>query len=101
MSICSRGTEAVTFSRISPDGERLPGEFEVSVTYELTEENAVRIVYSGVSDKTTVANMTNHSYFNLNGEGSGSCNGPVSYHHAQEYTPVREDSIPLGENAIC
>lgn len=63
---------AVTLSRISPDGENgFPGEFEVSVTYELTEENAVRIVYFGVSDKATVANMTNHSYFNLNGEGSG------------------------------
>ena len=94
------GQNAVTFSRISPDGENgYPGEFEVSVTYELTEENAVRIVYSGVSDKTTVANMTNHSYFNLNGEGSGTAMDQYLTIHAQEYTPVREDSIPLGENA--
>lgn len=93
------GQNAVTFSRISPDGENgYPGEFEVSVTYELTEENAVRIVYSGVSDKTTVANMTNHSYFNLNGEGSGTAMDQYLTIHAQEYTPVREDSIPLGEN---
>lgn len=94
------GKNAVTFSRISPDGENgYPGEFEVSVTYELTEENAVRIVYSGVSDKTTIANMTNHSYFNLNGEGSGTAMDQYLTIHAQEYTPVREDSIPLGENA--
>ena len=63
------------------------------------EENAVRIVYSGVSDKITVANMTNHSYFNLNGEGSGTAMDQYLTIHAQEYTPVREDSIPLGENA--
>ena len=95
----TEGQNAVTFSRISPDGENgYPGEFEVSVTYELTEENAVRIVYSGVSDKTTIANMTNHSYFNLNGEGSGTAMEQYLTIHAQEYTPVREDSIPLGEN---
>ncbi len=87
---------AVTFSRISPDGENgFPGEFEVSVTYELTEENAVRIVYFGVSDKATVANMTNHSYFNLNGEGSGTAMDQYLTIHAQEYTPVREDSFRL------
>ena len=91
---------AVILSRISPDGENgFPGEFEVSVTYELTEENAVRIVYSGVSDKPTVANMTNHSYFNLNGEGSGTVLDQYLTIHAQEYTPVRNDSIPVGENA--
>ena len=90
---------AVTLSRISPDGENgFPGEFEVSVTYELTEENAVRIVYFGVSNKATVANMTNHSYFNLNGEGSGTAMDQYLTIHAQEYTPVREDSIPVGEN---
>ena len=91
---------AVILSRLSPDGENgFPGEFEVSVTYELTEENAVRIVYSGVSDKSTVANMTNHSYFNLNGEGSGTALDQYLTIHAQEYTPVRNDSIPVGENA--
>lgn len=62
---------SVTLGRISPDGENgFPGEFNICVTYEFTEENAIRIVYSGVSDKTTIANMTNHSYFNLSGEGS-------------------------------
>lgn len=91
---------SVTFSRISPDGENgFPGEFDVSVTYEFTEENALRIVYEGVSDRTTVANMTNHSYFNLDGEGSGKILDQYLKIHAQLYTPVREDSIPLGQNA--
>lgn len=89
----------MTFSRISPDGENgFPGEFDISVTYEFTEKNAVRIVYTGVCDKTTVANMTNHSYFNLAGEGSGNVLDQYLTIHAQTYTPVREDSIPLGEN---
>ena len=64
----SEDKNAVTFSRISPDGENgFPGEFNVSVTYEMTEENELRIVYGGVCDQTTIANMTNHSYFNLAG----------------------------------
>ena len=96
----SEDKNAVTFSRISPDGENgFPGEFNVSVTYEMTEENELRIVYGGVCDQTTIANMTNHSYFNLAGEGSGSAMDQYVTIHAEQYTPVGEGSIPLGENA--
>ena len=96
----SEDKNAVTFSRISPDGENgFPGEFNVSVTYEMTEENELRIVYGGVCDQTTIANMTNHSYFNLAGEGSGSAMNQYLTIHAEQYTPVGEESIPLGENA--
>ena len=96
----SEDKNAVTFSRISPDGENgFPGEFNVSVTYEMTENNELRIVYGGVCDKTTVANMTNHSYFNLAGEGSGKAMDQYLMIHAESYTPVGEGSIPLGENA--
>ena len=96
----SEDKNAVTFSRISPDGENgFPGEFNVSVTYEMTEENELRIVYGGVCDQTTIANMTNHSYFNLAGEGSGSAMDQYLTIHAEHYTPVGEGSIPLGENA--
>ena len=95
----SEDKNAVTFSRISPDGENgFPGEFNVSVTYEMTEENELRIVYGGVCDQTTIANMTNHSYFNLAGEGSGSAMDQYVTIHAEQYTPVGEGSIPLGEN---
>lgn len=90
---------SITLGRISPDGENgFPGEFNVNVTYEFTENNAVRIIYTGVSDKTTVANMTNHSYFNLSGEGNGKILDQYLTIHAQEYTPVGAGSIPLGEN---
>lgn len=96
----SEDKNAVTFSRISPDGENgFPGEFNVSVTYEMTEENELRIVYGGVCNQTTIANMTNHSYFNLAGEGSGSAMDQYVTIHAEQYTPVGEESIPLGENA--
>lgn len=96
----SQEKNSITFARVSPDGENgFPGEFEASVTYEFTEQNEIRLVYGGVCDRVTVANMTNHSYFNLSGEGSGKVLEQYLTIHAQEYTPVRADSIPLGANA--
>lgn len=92
---------SVTFSRISPDGENgFPGEFHVSVKYEFTEENELKIFYRGISDEDTVANMTNHSYFNLGGEGSGKVLNQLLTIHARTYNPVRDSqSIPTGEYA--
>ena len=87
---------AITFSRISPDGENgFPGEFQVSVTYEFTEDNTLQIYYSGISDKATLANMTNHSYFNLTGEGSGKVLDTYLTIHARDYNPVDEASLSL------
>lgn len=64
--------QAVAFRHHSPDGEQgFPGNFDVTVTYTLTDDNAVEIHYEGISDQDTVANMTNHSYFNLGGQDSG------------------------------
>ena len=66
------GEEQRGFLPHQPDGENgFPGEFSIVVKYEFTEENELKIFYRGRSDAATVANMTNHSYFNLNGEGSG------------------------------
>lgn len=92
---------SVTFFRISPDGENgYPGEFQIHVKYEFTRENELQIYYRGVSDKTSVANMTNHSYFNLDGEGSGSVLDQYLTIHAKTYTPVQDShSIPTGEYA--
>ncbi|MDO4519525.1 MAG: aldose epimerase family protein [Eubacteriales bacterium] len=93
--------QAVTFSRISPDGENgFPGEFNVSVTYELTDDNEIKIMYNGKSTEDTVANLTNHSYFNLGGEGSGSILDHELMICAKKYTPVKDGkAIPTGENA--
>lgn len=62
---------ALVFTRVSPDGEEnYPGNLAVKITYVLTGGNELRIVYDAVSDADTVVNLTNHSYFNLNGSGS-------------------------------
>ena len=91
----------VAFHRISPDGEQgFPGTFDVTVTYTLTEDNAVEIHYEGTCDRDTVANMTNHSYFNLGGHASGSVCGQLIQLNASRYTPVIDSkSIPTGEIA--
>ena len=65
-------TNRVVFSRISPDGEQnYPGELYVEVGYYFGEDNALEITFAAKSDKTTVVNLTNHTYWNLAGEGSG------------------------------
>lgn len=91
----------IIFSRISPDGEQgFPGEFKIAVQYEMTEQNEVRITYHGISDQKTVANLTNHSYFNLAGEGSGDVLDHYLTIRAKYYTPVCDSaSIPTGKNA--
>ena len=67
---CSEKENSITLGRLSPDGENgFPGDFHISVKYEFTEDNELKITYQGESDKTTIANLTNHSYFNLSGEG--------------------------------
>lgn len=59
---------SVSFNIISPDGDQgFPGDFNVTVTYTLTDNNELKIEYNGKCNKDTVANMTNHSYFNLAG----------------------------------
>lgn len=92
---------SITFSRVSPDGENgFPGEFQISVTYTFTEENELKITYEGSSDKATVANMTNHSYFNLSGEGSGDVLDQELMIHAEYFTPLKSSQgIPTGEYA--
>lgn len=67
---------SVLFNLISPDGDQgFPGEFNITVTYTLTDNNELKINYNGKSTKDTIANMTNHSYFNLVGHNMRNCNG--------------------------
>ena len=89
---------AVKFSIISPDGDQgLPGNFQVSVTYTLTEENGLHITYDGVADKDTYVSLTNHSYFNLEGEHSNSILEHVLWLNADKFTMTDEELIPTGE----
>ncbi len=91
----------ITFHLISPDGDNgFPGNFDMEMSYTLTEEDAVVLHYSGSSDQDTIANMTNHSYFNLAGHDAGSIEGHLVKLNAEFYTPVRdEQAIPTGEIA--
>lgn len=89
---------ALVLSYISPDGEEgFGGNLNVEVTYTVTEDNSIIIQYSGIADCDTVFNMTNHSYFNLNGHNSGSIEKHSLWINSDFYTPNSEECIPTGE----
>jgi aldose 1-epimerase len=83
----------------SQDGEEgFPGTLKVQVTYTLpAESNELRIEYSATTDKDTVLNLTNHSYFNLSGKTSQEILGHQLLLHARQFTPVDSTLIPIGE----
>lgn len=87
----------VRLSRVSPHGEEgFPGRLEVSATYTLDADGALRIAYEAVTDAPTVVNLTNHSYFALGGRPGGTAGHEVRI-DASRYTPVDEQLIPTGE----
>ncbi|MBS7009439.1 aldose epimerase family protein [Anaerostipes sp.] len=90
----------VKFTYISPEGEQgFPGTLIFSVTYILTEACGLVISYRGVSDKKTLINVSNHTYFNLGGHESGNIYNTKIRIFADEYTPVDAERIPTGEIA--
>ena len=91
------GPDHVTFTLHSPDGDQgYPGAVDLTVTYTLTEENEVRIHYHAVPDADTLLNMTNHSYFNLAGQDSGTILDQEVWIGADAYTEADAQSIPTG-----
>ncbi|CAH2775953.1 MAG: Aldose 1-epimerase (EC [uncultured Paraburkholderia sp.] len=87
-------------SYVSPDsGNGFPGTLSTQVTYTLTDDDVFRIDYRASTDQPTVVNLTNHAYFNLAGEGSGSIERQTIQIAASRYTPTDSNSIPTGELA--
>ncbi|MFF1417400.1 aldose epimerase family protein [Streptomyces sp. NPDC058280] len=92
------GDHGVRLSRISPDGEEgFPGRLDVSATYALEADGALRIDYRAVTDAPTPVNLTNHTYWNLGGAGSGSATGHELRIAAGRITPVDGAALPTGE----
>ena len=91
---------SVVFTHTSPDGhEGYPGTLAARVAYTLTDANEIIIEYSATTDKPTIVNITQHSYFNLAGDGSGDVTNHRITLHADRYTPVDGNQIPTGELA--
>lgn len=88
---------SVTFSRTSPDMEQgYPGNLDIAVTYELTDGNELKITYRAASDKDTLCNVTNHSYFNLKGHDGGEITDHEVWIQANGFTETSDDLIPNG-----
>ena len=96
----SKDAVAVEMSYLSPDGnEGYPGNLKMTVTYALTVNNEVRLDYQATTDKKTVVNLTNHTYFNLKDGGRSPILDHVLQIDAGAYTPVNAGLIPTGELA--
>ena len=90
--------DSIIFSRTSPDMEEgYPGNLQVTVSYRLTDDNELKIDYQATTDKTTVVNLTHHSFFNLAGEAAGNIGNHLMMINADAFTPVDQGLIPTGE----
>jgi aldose 1-epimerase len=91
------GDAGVTFELVSPDGDQgFPGTLTIDVTYTLTDNNDFRIDYKATTDKDTVINLTNHTYYNLAGSGSGNVENQVMTLVSDQITPTDPYQVPLG-----
>lgn len=95
--VSSAGLPSLRLHYVSPDGEEgFPGTLDVTVTYTLNDKDELRIDYAATTNKDTVLNVTNHSYFNLSGPGSGPILDDKITLDADNYTPVNKTLIPTG-----
>ncbi len=96
-SVEGNGGPSVQLTHTSPDGdEGFPGTLTTTVTYTVTDKGELRIEYKATTDKTTIVNLTQHSYFNLSGPASGTILDHVLTLAADKYTPGDETMIPTG-----
>lgn len=90
--------QSITFALFSPDGDQgYPGDVRIEVTYTLTENNEVKISYRAIPGEDTILNLTNHSYFNLNGEGENTILNHVVRLDADAFTETDDKLIPTGK----
>ena len=99
--VSAAGVPGVRFTHVSPDGDMgFPGTLTVSVTYSWNNDNELRLDYEATTDKPTVVNLTNHCYFNLAGEGSGTVEDHILQLACDQFTVTDEDQIPTGQIAM-
>ncbi len=90
--------QTVELEYLSEDMEEgYPGNLHAKVIYQLRDDNAIAISYEATTDRTTIVNLTNHAYFNLNGEGNGDILHHVLQIAADKYTPIDKTMIPTGK----
>ncbi len=88
----------IVFTCHKADGEcGFPGQMDITISYTLSDDNSIRLDYSGTPDADTIFNPTNHSYFNLSGHDAGSIMDHIVWIDADKFTYTDEGSIPLGE----
>ena len=88
----------IVLKYLSPDGEEgYPGNLQITVTYELSDENELKIHYEATTDKPTVIGLTNHAYFNLKGAGNGTVRDHLLYVNADFHTVLDDSAAPTGE----
>lgn len=92
--------DTLELQHTSKDGEEgFPGNLNVTAKYSITDDNGLRVDYAATTDKSTVINLSHHSYFNLAGQGNGNILGHVVYINSDKITPVNKDLVPTGDFA--
>ncbi len=96
--VAGKESQSLKLAYMSKDGEEgFPGNLDVTVTYTLKDDNSFQIDYHATTDKATIVNLTNHTYWNLAGEGSGDILSHQLTLNADSFTPIDQGSIPTGE----